>query len=87
MDVQSVIDTLTPLVPGASFEAGRSVDFATIYVPADKLIATCRALRDTPTLAFNAIIEITAADYLPHDPRYEVVYHLLSVPNRARLRL
>lgn len=87
MDAQSVIDTLTPLVPGASFEAGRSVDFATIYVPADKLIETCQALRDTPTLAFNAIIEITAADYLPHEPRYEVVYHLLSVPNRARLRL
>src|SRR6187551_3716211 len=87
MDVQSVIDTLTPLVPGASFEAGRSVGFATIYVPADKLIETCRALRDTPTLAFNAIIEVTAADYLPHEPRYEVVYHLLSVPNRQRLRV
>jgi NADH-quinone oxidoreductase subunit C len=66
---------------------GRSIDFATIYVPADKLVDTCRALRDTPSLAFNAIIEITAADYLPHEPRYEVVYHLLSVPNRARVRL
>jgi len=87
MDAQSVIDTLTPLVPGASLEVGRSIDFATMYVPADTLIETCRALRDTPALAFNAIIEITAVDYLPHEPRYEVVYHLLSVPNRARLRL
>ena len=87
MDAQALIDTLTPLVPGASFEAGRSIDFTTIYVPSDKLVETCRALRDTPSLAFNTIIEITAADYLPHEPRYEVVYHLLSVPNRARLRL
>jgi NADH-quinone oxidoreductase subunit C len=87
MDTQALIDTLTPLVPGASFEVGRSVDFTTIYVPADKLVATCRALRDTPSLAFTTIIEITAADYLPHEPRYEVVYHLLSVPTRARLRL
>ena len=87
MVAQTIIDTLTPLVPGASYEVGRSVDFATVYVPADKLVQTCRAPRDTPSLAFNAIIEITAADYLPHEPRYEVVYHLLSVPNRARLRL
>src|SRR3954468_24953601 len=87
MDAQSIIDTLVPLVSGASYEVGRSIDFATIYVRADKLVETCRALRDTPSLGFNPIIEITAADYLPHEPRYEVVYHLLSVPNRARVRL
>jgi NADH-quinone oxidoreductase subunit C len=87
MDAQTIINTLAPLVPGASLEVGRSVDFATIYVPADKLVETCRALRDTPLLGFNAIIEITAADYLPHEPRFEVVYHLLSVANRARVRL
>jgi NADH-quinone oxidoreductase subunit C len=87
MDAQSIIDILTPLVPGASYEAGSSIDFATIYVPPDRLVETCRALRDTPSLAFTAIIEITAADYLPREPRFEVVYHLLSVPNRARVRL
>ena len=87
MDASSIIDTLTPLVPGAGYEIGKSVDFATIYVPADKLVATCRALRDTPALRFTTLIEITAADYLPREPRYEVVYHLLSIPNRARLRL
>src|SRR4051812_13959776 len=87
MDAQAVIDTLAPLVPGASYEVGRSIDFATIYVPADKLVETCRALRDTPSLAFNTIIEVTAVDYLPHEPRYEVVYHLLSVSRRERVRL
>ena len=87
MEAQTIIDTLMSHVSGASYEVGRSVDFATIYVPADRLVDTCRVLRDTPSLAFNAIIEITAADYLPHEPRYEVVYHLLSVRNRARVRL
>ena len=33
------------------------------------------------------LIEVTAADYLPREPRYEVVYHLLSVSKRLRLRL
>ena len=87
MDAATIIDTLTPLVPGASYEAGQSVDFATIYVPADRLVETCVALLETPALRFNVLIEVTAADYLPREPRYEVVYHLLSIPNRLRLRL
>src|SRR3954468_15971387 len=87
MDAAAIIESLMPLVPGASYEAGASIDFATIYVPADQLIATCRALLDTPTLDFNVLTEITAVDYLPRQPRFEVVYHLLSIPHRRRLRL
>jgi NADH-quinone oxidoreductase subunit C len=87
MDAASVITTLQPLVPGASYEVGTSVDFATVYVPADKLVETCVALRDTPSLRFNVLVEVTAADYFPRQPRFEVVYHLLSIPNRLRLRL
>jgi NADH-quinone oxidoreductase subunit C len=87
MDAAAVIDILTPLVPGAGYEIGKSVDFATVYVPAGHLVATCTALRDTPSLRYTAIIEITAADYFPREPRFEVVYHLLSVANRQRIRL
>jgi NADH-quinone oxidoreductase subunit C len=87
VDASSIIDTLTPLVPGASYEAASSVDFATIFVAPSYLVATCLALRDTPSLSFNVLIEITAADYLPREPRFEVVYHLLSTSNRQRLRV
>jgi NADH-quinone oxidoreductase subunit C len=83
----AIIDILQQLVPGTAFEVGRSVDFATIYVPADQLVEACRALRDTPALDFKVLTEVTAADYLPREPRYEVVYHLLSVSKRLRLRL
>jgi NADH-quinone oxidoreductase subunit C len=87
MDASAIIESLTPLVPGASYEAGTSVDFATIYVPADRLVATCRALLETPALRFNVLTEVTAVDYIPREPRFEVVYHLLSIPHRQRLRL
>src|SRR5690349_15096483 len=87
MDSSAILNTLAPLVPGAALEAGVSIDFPTVYVPADRLIETCRALRDTPSLGFNVLLEVTAADYLPRTPRFEVVYHLLSIPNRSRLRL
>ena len=85
MDAQAIIDSLSPLVPGAAFEAAPSVDFATVYVPAEQIVATCQALRDS--LNFESLVEVTAADYLPRAPRYEVVYHLLSVSRRLRLRL
>jgi len=87
MTPSAIIDVMTPLVAGAAFEVGASVDFATVYVPADRLVETCQALRDTPSLRFTVLTEITAADYLPREPRFEVVYHLLSIPNRMRLRL
>ena len=87
MDAPAIIDALSGLVSGEALEAGASVDFATIYVPADRLVETCTALRDAPSLRFNVLVEVTAADYLPRNPRFEVVYHLLSVPHRRRLRL
>jgi len=87
VDAPSIIDILTPLVAGAAYEAAPSVDFATIHVPAGHLLPTCQALRDTPSLRFNVLLEVTAVDYLPREPRFEVVYHLLSIPLRQRLRL
>jgi NADH-quinone oxidoreductase subunit C len=87
MDSSSIISTLAPLVSGVAFDVGASVDMPTIYVPGDRLVDTCRALRDTPSLKFSVLAEITAADYFPREPRFEVVYHLLSIQHRARLRL
>ena len=87
MDASAIIATLQPVLPGATYETGASVDFPTIYVPADRLVQTCKALQDAPSLRFNVLIEVTAADYYPRDPRFEVVYHLLSTSNRLRLRL
>jgi NADH-quinone oxidoreductase subunit C len=87
VNAAAIVDALTPLVPGASLEAGRSIDFATIYVPAGQLVDVCRSLRDTPSLRFDFLAEVTAVDYLPREPRYDVVYHLVSIPNRLRLRV
>jgi NADH-quinone oxidoreductase subunit C len=87
MDSAAIIDILQSAVPAAQYVVGQSVDMPTIYVPPANLVATCGALRDHPLLQFNVLIEVTAADYLPRDPRFEVVYHLLSVSKKYRLRL
>lgn len=36
---------------------------------------------------FNLLQDVGGVDYLPREPRFEVVYHLLSVANLQRVRL
>jgi NADH-quinone oxidoreductase subunit C len=45
-------------------------------------------LREDPALAFDFLSDITAVDYLgKKEPRFEVVYHLLSLGRRRRVRV
>jgi NADH-quinone oxidoreductase subunit C len=47
----------------------------------------CAILRDDPALQFNFLADITGVDWYPSEPRFEVVYHLLSISRHERLRL
>ncbi len=44
-------------------------------------------LRDSETLLFSQLIDVCGVDYLGRSPRFEVVYHLLSLAHNWRLRL
>ena len=85
MDATTLIASLQEAVPGAQLEGVPSVDLqTTIYVSRDDVPAVARALRDRPELAFNLLAEITAVDFWPREPRFELVYILVSIPNRLR---
>ncbi|MCL5959424.1 MAG: NADH-quinone oxidoreductase subunit C [Chloroflexi bacterium] len=56
----------------------------TIYVRPDQLIDVCRYLKETSGLEFDYLINVTAVDYLD---RFEVVYHLHSIPRGHALTL
>lgn len=81
-------------LPEGSFEPVASADgMPTIYVPREQLVETLRMLRDTPELGFGFLADITGVDYIPREPRYEVIYLLSSLgvpgygPTAARLRV
>jgi len=38
-------------------------------------------------MAFDFLIDLCGVDYLPREPRFQVVYHLCSTRTRLRLRL
>ena len=88
MDADALLASLQRAVPGAQVERGPSIDAqATVFVAPADLPAVARALRDAPDLAFDFLAELTAVDYWPHAPRYELVYLLVSIANRQRLRM
>ncbi len=59
----------------------------TLIVKPEALVEICRSLRDDPVLKFNFLSDIAAVDHLPREPRFEVSYHLLSIPEGHRLRV
>jgi NADH-quinone oxidoreductase subunit C len=82
-----IVALLQTACPDAPFDVGTAADQPTVYVAAGHLETVARALRDRPELAFTVLADLTAVDWWPRDPRYEVVYHLLSPGLRQRLRL
>ena len=62
-------------------------DEMTIYVDSAHLHEACVLLRDDPECAFNFLSDVTCVDWTPAEPRFEVVYQLLSIPNKERVRL
>ena len=88
MDASALIAVLQDAAPGAQLEAAPSIDLqTTIYVAADALADVSRTLRDRGDLAFAFLADITAVDFWPTEPRFELVYILVSPANRLRLRL
>jgi NADH-quinone oxidoreductase subunit C len=88
MDPNTLIASLKEALPGAQIESVPSVDLqTTMYVSREDVPALARVLRDRPELGFNLLAEITAVDFWPHEPRFELVYILVSIPNRLRLRM
>jgi NADH-quinone oxidoreductase subunit C len=88
MDHDALIASLRQAVPGAQFDSAPSVDLqSTIYVSRDDVAAAARVLHDAPDLAFTFLAELTAADFWPREPRFELVYILVSISRRMRLRV
>jgi NADH-quinone oxidoreductase subunit C len=88
MEVNALIASLREGVPAARLESAASQDLqTTFYVSRDELPAVARVLRADADFRFDFLAELTAVDFWPREPRFEVVYILVSIERRARLRL
>ena len=96
MDAAAIIEVLSRTVPAAGLEPVPSADgMPTIYVASEQLVDTCRALRDSPELRFVFLADLLPVDYLPREPRFEIVYLMASLgmsglgetPKRLRIKV
>ena len=87
-DVTAFVTGLQDAVAGAGIEPAPSIDLhPTLYVTREHLQPVLQALRDRPEFAFTILAEVTAADYWPREPRFEVVYMLVAPGRRQRVRI
>jgi NADH-quinone oxidoreductase subunit C len=88
MDAASLFAVLQERVPAARLEHTPSLDLHTTFIASrDEWPALARVLSQDPDLGFTFLAELTAVDYWPRDPRFELVYILVSIAHRARLRV
>jgi NADH-quinone oxidoreductase subunit C len=68
-------------------EARDLVGEITLVVARDSIVTVLKALRDTPGLEYQQLMEIAGVDYPDRPERFEVVYHLLSLTKNRRIRV
>jgi NADH-quinone oxidoreductase subunit C len=59
----------------------------TIVVRPEQLIDVCTFLRDEPSLQFDLLSDVSAADHYPDHPRFYLNYHLYALENNRSLRV
>jgi NADH-quinone oxidoreductase subunit C len=78
---------LMEAIPAAVQAAKFDRDELTVWIDKGSLREACAILRHNPDCPFNYLSDLTCVDWYPSEPRFEVVYHLLSISKKERVRL
>jgi NADH-quinone oxidoreductase subunit C len=87
LDTNLILQKLREFDPAAVEDAREFRGELTLFVRKAHLRSACEFLRDAPGLCLKYLSDVTAVDCYPCEPRFEVVYHLLSLESFQRLRL
>lgn len=81
----TTVETIREKFPQAVVETSEFRDEQTIVLKSESLVAVCAYLQKR--LRYDFLSTVTAVDWPDRVPRYDVVYHLLSLQNQCVLRL
>ena len=59
----------------------------TLVIPRKVLLQVAARCREDEKLQFNLLTDATCVDRCPLEPRFELQYHLVSIPKKNKLRL
>ena len=68
-------------VQGANFDRNE----LSIYIARENIRDAISQLKSRGLI--NFLSDVTCADFYPREPRFELAYHLLSIPRKERVRL
>ena len=81
----SKVEKVRQKFPQAIVETVEFRDEQTMVLKPEDLVKVCSYLQKD--LLYNFLSSVTAVDWPERLPRFDVVYHLLSIPNQCVLRL
>ena len=84
---EGVIDAATKALGGILVDVKDHIGEITLTVRRESVIDALRALRDTPGLEYQQLMEIAGADFPERPERFEVNYQLLSLTKNRRIRV
>lgn len=76
---------LDAAIPGAIVETKDALGELTLFIAPERIVDVCRHLKTAQK--FVRLSSVTAVDWSPAEPRFELVYHLHSIERNLRLRL
>jgi len=82
-----VVERLRGWNPNAISEVIEFRGETTVVVPRNVVREVAKRCREDKDLQFNLLSDATCVDRFPMEPRFEVNYHLVSIPRAKRLRL
>jgi len=80
-----VVDAVRKAIGKALIDAQEAVGEVILTVEREAIADVCRALRDTPGLEYQQLMEIAGVDYPERSERFDVCYCLLSLTKNRRV--
>src|SRR5947209_17188759 len=80
-----VIDAARAALGSALVDVREQVGEITLVVQRDSIVYVCRALRDTPGLEYQQLMDIAGVDYPERSERFDLNYCLLSLTKNRRI--
>jgi NADH-quinone oxidoreductase subunit C len=84
---EGVVEAATAAIGDALIGVSDAVGEISLTVRRESIVDVLQALRDTPGLEYQQLMEIAGADYPARPERFELNYHLLSLTKNRRIRV
>ena len=87
MHPEIIVEQIKERFPENVLDYGTAIGQTWAIIKRDNIDKICRFLKEDPDVKMDYLIDVTAVDWMPKTPRFEVVYHLHSMKHGHRLRL